>query len=203
MPRLSSNQRDFDCLSEQLLEEAQIDRGRLLLGDEQFSVLVLPEMRMLARASLQKICAFLQSGGTVAFVGSLPCQTPSRGDDAEMTQAAKKLLADYPRNTSHLADASDCSEMIAWINKRVPAKVVWKGPNNVRILRRQEPDRVILLVANPSNKDTEGGLTVPLTGEASVWNPETGEILRIDTLSLGHEISLQVPAQSARFVVVE
>jgi len=33
---------------------------------------------------------------------------------------------------------------------------------------------MILLVANPSRKDIEGTLTVPMAGEASVWNPETG-----------------------------
>jgi len=200
---LSSNQRDFDCLSEQLLEQATIDDGRLLLADERFRVLVLPEMRMLTRASLQKVRGFLQSGGTVALTGSLPRQTPSRGDDPRITEEVNKLLADFPRTTIHLANGVPRSELIAWINKRVPREIVWKGPSSVRVLRRQEPDRMILLVANPSSKDTEGRVTLPMAGEASVWNPETGEIQPIDTVSVGHEVSLQVPAQSARFVVVE
>ncbi|NQT16634.1 MAG: hypothetical protein HQ582_28000 [Planctomycetes bacterium] len=200
---LWSNQRDFDCLSEQLLEQAKIDNGRLLLADERFRVLVLPEMRMLTPASLQKVRDFLQSGGTVAFVGSLPRQTPSRGDDAQITQEVNKLLAEFPQNTIHLADGAPRSELIAWINERVPPKIVWKGPSTVRVLRREEPDRMILLVANPSSKDTDGILTVPMAGEVSVWNPETGEIQTIDMVSVGHEVSLQVPAQSARSVVVE
>jgi len=63
---------------------------------------------------------------------------------------------------------------------------------------------MILLVANPSRKDIEGTLTVPMAGEASVWNPETGGGIRTtDRASVGHEVSVQVPAQSARFVVVE
>ncbi len=62
---------------------------------------------------------------------------------------------------------------------------------------------MILLVANPIRKDIEGTLTVPMAGEASVWNPETGGIRTTDRASVGHEVSVQVPAQSARFVAVE
>ena len=58
-------------------------------------------------------------------------------------------------------------------------------------------------MANPSNQDAEGQLTVPIAGKASVWNPETGEIKPIDAVSVGQEVSLKVPAQSARIVVVE
>lgn len=200
---LSSHQRDFDCLSEQLLEQAKIDAGCLLLGDEQFRVLVLPEARMLTRSSLQKVRAFLQSGGMVAFAGSLPSQTPQRGTDPQITQDVKKLLADFPEIAVHLAEGTQRSELAAWINKRVPAEVAWKGPGTVRILRRQETEREILLVANPSSGDNEGQLTMPVGGEASVWNPETGEVQAIGAVSVGQKVSLQVPAQSARCMVVE
>ena len=201
---LSSHQRDFDCLSAELLTQAKLEAGRLLLADEQFRVLVLPEARMLSRSTLQKVQAFLQSGGMVAFAGSLPSQTPQRGTDPQITQEVKRLLADFPESAVHLADGTQRSKLVAWINKQVPAQVAWKGPNTVRILRRQEsPEREILLVANPSNDDNEGQLTMPVAGEASAWNPETGEIQPIGTVSVGQEVSLQIPAQSARLVVVE
>lgn len=200
---LSSHQRDFDCLSAQLLEQAKVDAGRLLLADEQFRVLVLPEARMLSRASLRKVRAFLQSDGMVAFAGSLPSQTPQHGNDPQITQEMNILLADFPENAVHLSGGTQRSELAAWINKRVPAEIAWKGPDTVRILRRQEREREILLVANPSNGDNEGQLTMPVAGEASVWNPETGEIQEIGAVSVGQAVSLQIPAQSARFVVVE
>jgi glycosyl hydrolase family 106( putative alpha-L-rhamnosidase) len=200
---LSSHQRDFDCLSEELLHQAKVGGGRLLLADEEFRVLVLPEARMLGRSSLQKVRTFLQSGGMVAFVGNLPSQTPQRGIDPQITGDVKRLLADFPEDAVHLADRAQRSELAAWIEGRVAAEVVWKGPHTVRILRRQEPEREVLLVVNPSNDDTEGQLTMPVAGEASVWNPETGEIQAIGAVSVEQEVPLRVPAQSARFVVVE
>ena len=44
---LLKNQRDFDCLSEDLLQQATVRDGRLQLAEESFATLVLPEMRMI------------------------------------------------------------------------------------------------------------------------------------------------------------
>ncbi len=200
---LSCHQRDYDCLSEQLLEQAKIDDGQLILADEQFRALVLPEPRMLSRKSLEKVRAFLKSGGNCVVVGSLPAQTPTHGDDPQITRDVEQLLADFPESLIHLADSRQLETLIAWINKRVPPEVTWSGPGTVRLLRRQESKREILLIANPSNKDADGKLTVPMSGEASVWNPETGTIRAVGTVANGQEMPLLVPAQSARFVVVE
>lgn len=197
---LSSRQRDFDCLSEQLLGQAKIEGGQLMLADEQFRVLVLPEARMLGRDSLEKVRAFLKSGGVVALVGSLPRQTPDRGDDAEVTGEVERLLAESPDRAKHF---SDTGELVAWINERVPPEVVWSGPGTVRVLRRQEPGREILLLANSSHADAEGRLTLPAAGEGSVWDPETGTIEAVGSVAEGQEVALTVPGESARIVVVE
>ena len=200
---LSSHQRDFDCLSEQHLQQAEIDDGCLFLADEQFRVLVLPEMRMLDPKSLQKLRTFLESGGHVAFVGGLPSQSPDCGTDPHVMREANQLLVDFPEETIHLADEARRQELVAWIERQVPAEVCWTGPNTVRVLRRQEPEREIVLVANPSGEDASGKLTAPNAGDASVWDPETGEVRTIGAVSVGQGVSLRVPAQSARFVVVE
>jgi len=199
---LSSHQRDFDCLSEGLLRQARVDDGRLLLADEEFRVFVLPEVRMLSRASLEKVRAFLRSGGRVAFVGSLPCQSPDRGADPQMTGEVKELLGEFPERTVRLADEGQRSELATWIERQVPAEVRWEGASAVRILRREEGGRCILLVANPSGQDVSGKLTVPVAGEASVWDPETGEVRANGVVGVGQAVSLKVPARSARCVVV-
>lgn len=200
---LSSHQRDFDCLSEPMLQQAKIEDGQLVLADERFRVLVLPEMRMIGRASLEKVRVFLESGGTVAFVGNLPSQTPVRGTESEITREVTGLLEAYPERAIHLADEGQRSELVTWINGRSLSDVSWNGPRTIRILRRQESGSEILLVANPSNQDADGTLTVPAAGEASVWDPETGEVEVMGAVSAGHEVALQVPAESARLVVVE
>ncbi len=200
---LASHQRDFDCLSEQLLNEAKIKDGRLLLADEQFAALILPQMRMIDPDSLRQVRAFVESGGKIAFTGALPSQSPQLGDDPKVRQEAASLLAEFPERTIHLPELAEQPDLIAWLDRQVPANTVWTGPRTVRLLRRQEPGREILLVANPADKNAKGQLTVPAAGNASIWNPETGRRQELGAVTKQQEVSIEVPANSARLLVVD
>ncbi len=200
---LSSHQRDFDCLSEQLLQQATIQNGRLLLAGEEFRILVLPEMRMISPQSLQKLRAFLAAGGSAVFVGSLPSQSPGAGHDPQVTQDVKSLLAEYPERATHLADLAQQPGLVAWLAARVSPEISWKGPAGIRLLRRQEPGREILLLANPASEHAQGQLVSPAAGKASLWNPETGEIQPLGPVAAAQEVPLQIPAESARLLVIE
>lgn len=200
---LGAGQRDFDCLSETMLAEAKIEQGCLLLADEPFRVLVLPEARMMADASLDKVRAFAASGGAVVFVGSLPRQCPERGDDPQTRRRAESLLGEFPDRVVHLPEIDCSEELLAWITATAPAELSWDGPSGIRLLRRQEPDREIVLLANPGGDAAPGRLHVPCPGEASLWNPETGAIEVIGPVEVGQPLAVEVPPESARLVVIE
>ena len=200
---LASRQRDYDCLGEHLLEKAQLRDGCLCLADESFRVLILPEMRMLREESLRKMLGFLESGGFVALVGSLPCQSPQIGDDPDRTSNVQKLLARFSSQTVHLADPADLSRLVPWIDRHVPPAVNWDGSSAVRMLRRREPGRDILLIANPSDKAASGHVTAPGAGEASQWDPETGMTQSLGRVTVGQAVALEIPAESARFLLIE
>ena len=137
------------------------------------------------------------------MAGSPPSQTPQRGEDSQVTRDVEQLLAEFPKTAIHLSDTARPDDLVASLNERVPPEVTWDGPRGVRILRRQEQGREILLLANPSNADAEGQVTLPAPGEASLWNPETAEVEAIGNIAEGQGIPLKIPAQSARFLVVE
>jgi hypothetical protein len=200
---LLKHQRDFDCLSEGLLEQATVRDGRLVMADESFATLILPEMRMIDRETLSKVRDFLASGGNVAFVGSLPCQSPDRGDDPSLTEDVATVLRTFPQQTLHVSSEHACTDAVTWIDSRVPRLVRWEGPAEVRLLHRQEPGRDLLLVANPSQRAAEGRVTAPCQGTASLWDPETGDVRMISSPAAGAAFSLTVPAESARFLVFE
>jgi hypothetical protein len=201
--RLLAHQRDFEILSENLLEKATIREGRLELAGHRFAFLVLPEARMLHDATLNKARALLDAGGHVAFVGSLPSQNPMDGESAVTTQAAKALLASTPERTSHAAEPDDLDDLVRWMTDQAPPDLRWLGPSGVRIMRRQEPDRDIVLVANPSAEDAEGDFFATFGGDVSLWNPETGTIRSVGRRASRQAVTLRVPADSARFVVIE
>jgi hypothetical protein len=200
---LLKHQRDFDCLSEELLQRTTIRDGRMQLADEAFAILVLPETRMLQRESLAKVRQFLEAGGYVVFVARLPCQTPRRGDDAIVTREATTLLQNHARRALHLSSLPLLPELVTWINDRVPPLVGWNGPPTVRLLHRREPNRDIVLLANPSRIPADGQLTVPTAGTVFVGDPETGAARDLGPVGPGADIPLHVPAESARIVVVE
>jgi hypothetical protein len=201
--QLLAHQRDFEILTEELLQQATIREGGLELAGQRLAFLILPETRMLDDATLSRTLAFVEAGGHVAFVGSLPSQNPKRGEDAATTQKAKALLAAARERTRHVAELDKLGELIGWMAGRIPPALHWHGPSGVRIMRRQEPDRDIVLVANPSAGDAKGNLTAAFAGEVSLWNPETGAADRLGWRNEGQAVAVHVPADSARFVVIE
>jgi hypothetical protein len=201
--QLLAHQRDFEIVSEHLLQQATIRNGCLELAGQRFAFLVLPEMRMLSDETLNTTLAFAEQGGHVAFVGSMPSQTPKHGETAAVTRKAEALLASTSGRTRHVSRLEDLGELIGWMAARVPPALQWNGPSCVRILYRQEQERKIVLVSNPSADDAVGNLMMPTAGRVSVWNPETGAIDEVGWRQGRQTVAIRVPADSARFVVVE
>lgn len=200
---LLQQQRDFDCLGEDLLAQATISEGRLQLADEAFATLVLPEVRMLTAQAWQKLQNFAQAGGRIVFIGSLPSQSPDVGDDPHTTDMCKTLLAAHPDQVVHIADSRDLARLVPWIDERTPRLTRWDGPREVRLLHRYETGRDMLFLANPSTRAARGQLTTPAVGQASVWDPETGTIEPLGPVRAGDALPLDVPGESARIVIVE
>jgi hypothetical protein len=70
--QLLQKRQDFDHLDPELLAEAAISDGRLLLGDAAYSVLVLPPLSNLEQAAWETVKQFAAAGGTVIGIGLLP-----------------------------------------------------------------------------------------------------------------------------------
>lgn len=201
--QLLSHQRDFEVFTEELLGKAKVNKGRLELADQRFAFLVLPEARMLSEASMQKVEAFAASGGCVIFIGSLPSMSPAKGKDPAMHKRAKGLIRLLGNHARCVEEKSRFGETVDWMAKQVMSEIRWHGPRAVRLAHQREPGREIILIANPSAADAEGKLACRFAGNASIWNPETGERQEVGMKASGEAISIVVPADSARFVVFE
>ncbi|MCP4639922.1 MAG: hypothetical protein GY851_05805 [bacterium] len=197
---LSKAQRDFDCLDEALFPEADIRDGALHLADERFPVLVVPEARMLSVAAEAGIEKLVSAGGHVVFVGALPCQSPTKGDDPSLHQRMATLAERHPDRVLHVPDLAVFSDAVQWMANRVPPVVSWSGPDGVRVLHRREPGRDMILVANPAATPAAGTLTFPTGDRVSVWDPETGSA---HNAKANESLALEVPGESARIVFVE
>ncbi|MFD0715454.1 glycosyl hydrolase [Paenibacillus sp. GCM10027626] len=71
--QLLMHQIDFDHLDAELLDtRAIIANGKLQIGDAGYEMVILPPLRCLEPAAWHKLEQFLQQGGTVLSLGSLP-----------------------------------------------------------------------------------------------------------------------------------
>jgi len=70
---LIANGYDFDCVNDDLLlNHAQMKDGKIIINGFEYSVLILPRTMTLAPETLEKIAAFVKSGGTVMALHNLP-----------------------------------------------------------------------------------------------------------------------------------
>jgi hypothetical protein len=56
---------DFDYVDEDVIHHAEIDGGKLVFGQNEYRVMVLPGVTMLSQETLERICRFAEGGGKV------------------------------------------------------------------------------------------------------------------------------------------
>ena len=92
---LVANGYDFDCVNDDLLlNHAKVEGGKLVINDYNYSVLVLPRAFCLAPETLEKLAAFVESGGTAIALARLPEITPGLANHEKRDAALQKLRAD-------------------------------------------------------------------------------------------------------------
>jgi hypothetical protein len=63
---------DFDVLDDASLQRGQIEDGALVIGAERYKVVVLPHCTVLEPATAAALCRFVEAGGRLIAVGTLP-----------------------------------------------------------------------------------------------------------------------------------
>jgi hypothetical protein len=72
---------DFDFIDFESVERARIENHTLCVSGEKYQVLILPAMRAIRFAALQKAAEFVEAGGAVIAVGGLPEASERAGRD--------------------------------------------------------------------------------------------------------------------------
>ncbi len=106
---LVANGYDFDCVNDDLLlNHAEIADGKIVINGFDYSVLILPRAITLSPEMLEKVAAFVKSGGTVMALDRLPGRSAG--------------LIDHEANDARLAGL--CDELF---NPAAGMKSVGKG----------------------------------------------------------------------------
>jgi hypothetical protein len=120
---------DYDVADRHYLSQARIESGRLHIGGENFTALVLPPAPVVYRRSMQRAAEFARAGGTVLAVGRLPNASPEHGlDDPEILMHVAELFGESPQPglLREVGDSggkamyvNDSGELLEWLHRLV------------------------------------------------------------------------------------
>ncbi|MFC1408748.1 glycosyl hydrolase [Streptacidiphilus sp. N1-12] len=176
---LEDQQIDFDFVDEGALtgDPALIEHGRprggeLVVGRQQYGILVLPQAPMLSLGAASMLLSFVDGGGTLVAVGDLPVQEAA-GQDRELAAALAKLFSGARASRAHRA--TDVTSAAALVVAAGGAAVVLSPPTpELRVLRLERGNEQSFLLNNEHAQAVEVTATFPALGAPQLCDPDTG-----------------------------
>jgi hypothetical protein len=192
---------DFDYMDYESLARAEVKDGELHVAGEKFKVLIIPSMKVMRHASLQKIEAFKNAGGIVVNIGAQPVATDLSGvKDAEVS----KLISNVYAETPNLIQCKDEKEVVAAISgKYIPDfKILSEIGSQPYVIHRIIGGRDVYALYNlPAGTKC----FFKAKGNVELWNPWTTEISSLSNLAIptsgGTEITLPLSEKEMQLVV--
>jgi hypothetical protein len=172
---------DYDIMGEHHLMDAQLETGSLRVHEESFRLLAVPTLGRLADEHLGRIRDFARAGGAVWFF------TTPEGIErvAEKWSSTEKEMYNWI-DISSLRSSAPPDETVVSASEAfrrcLEPDVVIRGVDNDRIYyhHRQTDDEDLYFFANCSNEiAVEARISVKSTGEAVVYDCETGAVSRL------------------------
>ncbi|GIV80570.1 MAG: hypothetical protein KatS3mg050_4964 [Litorilinea sp.] len=87
---LDQDRRDFDVLDDGSIQRGRVENGVLQIGQERYQALILPACAVLEEATAERLCQFVETGGLLVAVGTLP-QRAASGESTDFTSSDSPL----------------------------------------------------------------------------------------------------------------
>jgi hypothetical protein len=217
-----------DFVSEEVLQQASMKRGKLRYGKRAYDWLILQDVQSLEVQTAAALEAYAKAGGRILIVGAKPFRCPGLKEaakrDAEVRSTVERLIDRFP-GTVRVAPAPAGTPQKEYVRNGLGREVTlglldWAAgvvrqagiqpplrlsPSQpyVQHIHHRSVDRDLFLFANTSREEAaEFRAGFPTTNRTAWrWDPETGARSRFDELAGDgyYRISLQ-PAESLLLV---
>lgn len=172
MNLLQRSQRNFDLGDEQIIADiAKIERDELVVGEMAYKLIVLPNMLVIRRTTLDILKIFNAAGGKILIVGKYPEYV-----DGEFDPDAIESL----KSISCLVTNDD---FIGVLDEILPANYEISGDDNELIwthFRKVEQGGIIQLSNTSRLKEVDVELMFSsITANMALWNPENGTSMKL------------------------
>lgn len=222
---------DYDYADEDILSEALIERGKIKIKDEEFSVLILPPITHLKASAFEAIKKFINSGGKVIADSILPIELLDyeKKDSIEKIknlfgQDPQKLLHNFFNsasfNISHKNSRGDVfvlkgkglyksdkkNELKKILTKCIVPDVTISNEDIFYLHRIKDEHDIYFLVNTSQENKGEVEITFEKIGKPELWDTNSGDVkpLNIYKIKNGRlSIKLNFPPTESHIVVLK
>ena len=200
---LYNNGIDFDFIDYESLARGEVKDGGLDVSGEKYKVLIVPSMKAIRYASLQKLEAFKKGGGIIVNLGEVPEATEKNGAlDHETAQLVSGIFSKSP-------NMIQCKDP-----KVVTSEILGKYTPNFRILSEVK-ERPYVMHRIIGGRDIYALYKVPegtkcffkAKGAVQLWNPWNGETASIDRFAVqtteGTEVTMPISGSDLQLIVFD
>lgn len=209
--------------------QAKVKNGKLVCGDGEYSIVIMPGLEGMDRAAAEKLAEFVRQGGTVIATGNLPSRewgidsgsrTKSEAADKRLEELFKtspkvpEYFALRHKQQGYAVRLRDAGSLARFLYEQVYA-IQWPdlsyeqpGPE-ITFVHRRVDQRDIYYIFNMSDKPA--ATTVWLRGSPAnvdLWNPLYGTRIKPQGRGFTHHgeasgYDLDLPAFSSVFLITE
>jgi len=195
---LLQHQIDYDIVDERAIASAKVERGRFRIAKEVYKALLVPTTDAMHLSTLEKIAEMKRQGVLVIAIGKTPEFAASRNEDNERV---RKLARQIFNGGSWLPEVG--AALVQKLRDRnCGVKVEPENPD-LWVARYRRGELQICFLVNTTTQPISVTVRLPGWNKASVWVPESGEILPADSATEQGtlKVRLTVPELDSLFVV--
>jgi hypothetical protein len=182
---------DFNIINEDNILGATINNGVMTIGNSSYTVIAVAYSEVMSLECLQKLDAFVQSGGKVLWVG----EKPSHADDATEQSAFTTLISEYTSDTVY-----NNENVCAVIGQYDNVDAMFENLNGEVLVSQYEKDgKTIYFLCNWQKHLNTVTVNLPESIAVSVYYPDTGIIKDLDPTDT---CTVNIPAYEGIFVIV-
>ena len=200
---------NLDFFDENAFKEVgSIDNGYVVLGQNRYKVVILPNVERLSIETYRKFEEFARGGGILIATRRTPSEQPGflakEADHQQVSGLSKQLFEGTAARGHFVADEKQ--DLRATLQRRLPPDVeLSPATSDVGFVHRRTSDAEIYFIANTSNVVQRLKATFRVQGmKAEWWNPFDGTVepatieKQTDT---GATLTLDLPPYGSRLLV--
>ncbi len=203
-----------DYVSENIINKAKFEKGRMIYNQRAYDTLLLPEIETLDMETAHSIANFAMAGGQVVFIGKRPFKSASFKDmtasDALIKKVIEEVIEQSDGNVFEVPSPE--GNLIQWYGRLqdklgIAPYVKFDQPQGYLSQSAYQLDgNNLFFMANTSLAED---ISVKAEFEEDsgwvpwIWNPETGERLRYPTQGMSSTLRLSLPRATSMILIFE